>query len=102
MGQADDGGRVKGGVEGAETKDLGQEAAVGKAVLRFGAGKILGELALGDMGDEADVGFGSWVGFGVGGDGADGVPREAMEGGLVQVGVCGWVGLGWVRWFGLG
>jgi hypothetical protein len=34
------------------------------------------------------------VGFGVGSDGADGVPREAMEGGLVQVGVCGWVGLG--------
>ena len=37
------------------------------------------------------------MGFGVGSDGAEGVPREAMEGGLVQVGVCDLVGRGWVR-----
>jgi hypothetical protein len=37
-----------------------------------------------------------WVGFGVRSDGTDSVSREAVEGGWVQVGICGWVGRGWV------
>jgi hypothetical protein len=38
--------------------DAGPETAVGKTVLCFGAGEILGELTLGDVGNEAQVGSG--------------------------------------------
>ena len=36
--------------------DAGPEAAVGKAVVGFCGMEILGEFALGDVGNEADVG----------------------------------------------
>jgi hypothetical protein len=57
----------RGEIAGAEASAFGEavaalhpgpEAAVGESVLRFGAGEILGELTLGDMGNEADVGSG--------------------------------------------
>ena len=38
--------------------DARPEAAVGKAVVGFGATEVVGELAFGDVGDEAEVGSG--------------------------------------------
>jgi hypothetical protein len=38
--------------------DPGPEAAVGKAIVGFGAVETLGQLTLGDVGDEADMGSG--------------------------------------------
>jgi hypothetical protein len=38
--------------------DAGPETAIGKAVVRVCGIEMLGELALGDVGDEADMGVG--------------------------------------------
>jgi hypothetical protein len=44
--------------QGLAALDAGPEAAVGEPVVGFGGMEILGEFALGDVGDEADVGAG--------------------------------------------
>ena len=36
----------------------GPQAAIGKAVMGFGVKETLGQLTLGDVGDEADMGSG--------------------------------------------
>src|ERR1700677_2235182 len=44
--------------------DAGPETAIGKAVVRVCGIEILGEFALGDVGNEADMGVGGaeWIG----------------------------------------
>ena len=44
--------------QGLAAANAGPEAAVGKAIVGFGATEVVGELAFGDVGDEAEVGFG--------------------------------------------
>ena len=44
--------------QGLAAADAGPETAVGKAIVGFRATEVLGELALGDVGDEAKVGSG--------------------------------------------
>lgn len=41
--------------QGLAATHTGPETAVGKAIVRFGAAEVVGELALGDMGDHAEV-----------------------------------------------
>ena len=59
----------------------GPEAAVGKAIVGFGGVERLGELALGDMGNEADMGAGrlEWV-MTIEGAEMAGIPGTAEQG----------------------